>query len=144
MVSVPGLALAGMAIVSCIVSESLRGLEKIAESARTTGPVVFRPSERILTAVLPITVTTIDLPMTAELPENGLITFTSGGGRFPVAIRRVSTPDEFPAPSVAVAVMMTGVPGGTVREAKRVKGRVMSVTALVNVVSKMAPTAPTA
>jgi hypothetical protein len=61
-----------------------------------------------------------------------------------VAIRRLSTPEEFPAPSIAEAVMSTGVPGGTEREAKRVNGRLMSVTALVKTVSKMAPTAPTA
>ena len=79
-----------------------------------------------------------------ELPEKGLSTFTSGGGRFPVASRSVSTADELPAPSTAVAVMMTGVPGGTKREAKRVNGRVKSVTALVNVVSKTTPTAPIA
>jgi len=86
----------------------------------------------------------MDLPTTAELPEKGLRTLTSGGGTLPVAIRSVSTPDEFPAPSIADAVMMTGVPGGTERDAKRVNGRLMLVTALVNTVSKTAPTAPIA
>src|SRR6266550_3901078 len=122
MVSVPGAALAGIAIVSCIVIESDSGLEKSAESARTTGPVVFSPRDRTLTADLPMTVTSIDLPSTAELPENGLRTLTSGGGTFPVASLSVSTPELLPAPSMAVAVTMTGVPGGTERDEKSVKG----------------------
>src|SRR5712672_3071603 len=98
------------------------------ESARTTGPVVLKPNERTLIADLPMTVTRIDLPTTAELPENGLMTLTSGGGTLPVAIISVSTPDVFPAPSTAVAVIVTGVPGGTEREEKRVNGRSMVVT----------------
>src|SRR5665647_3632123 len=102
------------------------------ESARTTGPVVVRPSERTLIAVLPMTVTSMDLLSTAELPENGLMTLTSGGGTFPVAILRVSTPDVLPAPSIALAVTVTGVPGGTARDAKSLNGKEMSVTALVN------------
>src|SRR3954468_5262684 len=121
MVSTPGAAFAGIAIVSCIVIESARGLANSTESARTTGPVVFRPSERTLIADLPITVTRMDLPTTAELPENGLRILTSGGGTLPVASMSVSTPDEFPAPSTAVAVTMTGVPGGTDRDEKRTK-----------------------
>ena len=79
--------------------------------------------------------TTIDLPTTAELPEVGLTTLTSGGGTFPVAIRSVSMPDELPAPSMASAVMIAGVPGGTALEANSVNGITISVTALVNVVS---------
>ena len=143
MVSVPGCAFAGMVSVSCIVTESRSGLEKRMESARTSGPVVFSPSDVILMAVLPLTVTTSDLPTTAELPEVGLTTLTSGGGRFPVARRSVSTPDEFPAPSMAVAVTNAGVPGGTALDANSVKGITMFVTALVKVVSKVNPTAPT-
>src|SRR4051812_46208038 len=121
MVSGPGAALAGIAIVSCIVSESASGLANRAESARTTGPVVVRPSATTLIPVLPITVTRIDLPTTAELPENGLRILISGGGTLPVASISVSTPEEFPAPSTAVAVMITGVPRGTPRDEERTK-----------------------
>src|SRR3954471_22289975 len=144
MVSVPGVAFAGIEIVSCIVIESDSGLENSAESARTTGPVLFNPRDRTLMAVLPITVTRIDLPTTAELPENGLRIFTSGGGTLPVAMIKVSTPELLPAPSSAVAVIVTGVPGGTERDEKRVKGFWKSVTALVNTVSKTVPVAPIA
>src|SRR5450756_780851 len=93
----------------------------MSESARTTGPVVIKPSERTLIPVLPMTVTSMDLPSTAELPENGLMTLTSGGGTFPVARINVSTPEVLPAPSTAVAVTVTGVPGGTDRDEKSVK-----------------------
>ena len=121
-VSVPGDALAGIAIVSCIVVESSIGLEKSTESLRITGPVEFNPSDMTFVAALPITVTRIDLPTTAELPENGLRILTSGGGRLPVAILSVSMPELLPAPSIASAVIVTGVPGGTVRLANSVNG----------------------
>src|SRR5450756_3056837 len=116
----------------------------MSESARTTGPVVIKPSERTLIPVLPMTVTSMDLPSTAELPENGLMILTSGGGTFPVASINVSTPEVLPAPSTAVAVTVTGVPGGTDRDEKSVKGSWMLVTALVKTVSKVKPTAPVA
>ena len=121
-VSVPGVALAGIAIVSCIVVESSIGLAKSTESLRITGPVEFKPSDMTFVAALPITVTRIDLPTTAELPENGLRTWTCGGGRLPVAILSVSMPELLPAPSRASAVIVTGVPGGTVRFANSVNG----------------------
>jgi hypothetical protein len=95
-----------MAMVSCVVVESSNGLAKSAESLRTTGPVELRPRDITFVAVLPITVTRIDFPTTAELPEKGLRIFTSGGGRLPVAITSVSTPEVFPAPSMAVAVIV--------------------------------------
>src|SRR2546423_7366081 len=79
-VSVPGVALAGIAIVSCIVVESSIGLANSTESLRTTGPVEFKPRDITFVAALPITVTRIDFPTTAELPENGLRTSTCGGG----------------------------------------------------------------
>ena len=47
---------------------------------------------------------------------------TGGGGRLPVAMISVSTPEVLPAPSIAVAVIVTGVPGGTVRDANKVNG----------------------
>src|SRR5450759_863293 len=134
-VSVPGVALRGIAIVSCIVMESASGLANSTESVRTTGPVVLNPRERTLIAVVPMTVTSIDLPRTAELPENGLRILTSGGGTFPVASISVSTPEVLPAPSTAGAVTITGVPGGTERDEKSLKGSWMLVTALVKTVS---------
>src|SRR5438105_12366743 len=121
-VSVPGVALAGIAIVSCIVVESSIGLAKSTESLRITGPVEFSPSDSTFVAALPITVTRMDLPTTAELPENGLMILTSGGGRLPVAILSVATPELLPAPSNAVAVIVTGVPEGTARDADSVNG----------------------
>ena len=72
MVIVPVEAFAGMAIVSCMVVESCSGLENSAESFRTTGPMDVRPSERTLSGDFPLTVTRIDLPPTAELPEDAL------------------------------------------------------------------------
>src|SRR6478609_7686780 len=122
MVMTPGGVLAGMTTVSDIVIESRRGLENSTESFRTTAPVELRPSERTLSSVLPLTVTRIDLPTTAELPDVGLITLTSGGGMLPTASLSVSTPELLPAPSMAMAVTITGVPGGTARDANRVNG----------------------
>ena len=77
MVNVPVAAFAGIAIVSTIVIESRNGLENSTESLRATGPVEVKPSERTLSGAFPLTVTTIDFPSTAELPEVGLITFWS-------------------------------------------------------------------
>ena len=122
MVRVPGAALSGIATVSCIVIESASGLANNTESVPTTGPEVKNPRARTLIAVFPITVTRMDLPSTAEAPENGLRILTSGGGTFPVAIISVSTPEVLPAPSVAVAVMITGVPGGTRPRREKRKG----------------------
>src|SRR5687767_12394407 len=92
--SVPAVAFSGMLMVSCIVIESRSGLENRTESVYTTGPVVCSPSARTLSAVLPLTVTSMDFPRTAELPEVGLMILTSGGGTLPVAMISVSRSEE--------------------------------------------------
>src|SRR5258706_4398125 len=140
-VSVPGAALRGIATVSCIVVESASGLANNTESVLTTGPVVMNPRARTLIAVFPMTVTSMDLPSTAEAPENGLRILTSGGGTLPVAIISVSMPDEFPAPSTASAVIVTGVPGGGGTDQKSFRPSWKSVTAAVKVVSQKPPAA---
>ena len=85
MVSVPGTALAGMAIVSCIVSESLRGLEKSRVCAHH-GTRRIQAERADLDGGLAHYRNDDGFAKDRRASEKGLSTFTSGGGRFPVAM----------------------------------------------------------
>src|SRR2546423_1776813 len=135
--SVPGVALAGIATVSLTATESRSRLLKSSESDRVTAPVVLRPSDLILTPDLPLTETMIDFPRTANVPDAGLVIFTSGGARLPTVSARLSVGETLPAPSIADAVTNTGLPRGTDAGATIANCSVALVLALVKVVSNV-------
>src|SRR6185437_3243758 len=137
-VSVPVVAPTRLTEVST-PTESLSGELKITESVTGVAktPLAMKPRAFTMLGLLPLSDTAIVNPTTAVSLAFGFVMIATDGDWLPVPMNAVSGFETLCAPSIADAMTVTVVPGGTVDGTGTLYGSVTEVTALENVVSNV-------